>query len=217
MLSVLACGSFDGDQNLVNHLPVPPSPPHHSTSCSRAFLCAEQSSSPIISSITSLSLCSALPATELLEEGQVTSPLSSPINCSRLNKAQCLFNVCVAWIDIRDVKLPSPGWGTAQLGGSHTGVSQVRCRLWGVRSCKRTGREQAWVGSWALQPTFPKVPDDQMSSSVHRNGQWKAHSWNRKEFSLSQTADCSKGDSVPIALRNCSAEAWCPAQSSTSS
>ena len=33
-------------------------------------------------------------------------------------------------------------WGIAELEGPHTGVSQVRCRLWGVESCKRTGREQ---------------------------------------------------------------------------
>lgn len=127
--------------------------PHHSTSCSRAFLCAEQSSWPLISNTTSLSLCSAFPATELLEEGQVTSPLSSPINCSRLNKAQCLFNVCVAWIDIRDVKLPSPGWGTAQLGGSHTGGG-----LSSGADCGESGRVRGLGGSrleWGPGPYSP--------------------------------------------------------------
>ena len=54
-------------------------------------------------------------------------------------------------------------------------------------------------------------------SSVHRNDQWKVHNWNRKEFSLSQIEDCSKGDSVSIVLRNCSAEACHPAHYSTSS
>ena len=28
---------------------------------------------------------------------------------------------------------PSPGWGPAGLGGPHTGVSQVVCRLWGAK------------------------------------------------------------------------------------
>ena len=130
-------------------------------------------------------------------------------------QARCLFHACVVWIHIRDVKLPSPGWGTAELEGPYTGMSQVGCRLWGVESCKRTGREQGWVGSQVLQLIFLKVLD-QMSSSVHRNDQWKVHNRNRKEFSLSQTV-AFKGDSVPRALRNCSAEAWCPAQSSTSS
>ena len=49
------------------------------------------------------------------------------------------------------VNSPSPGWGPAGLGGSvpHIGVSQVRCRLWGVESYQRTGREEdcEWVPS----------------------------------------------------------------------
>ena len=154
MLSVLACGSSHGGQNLVNPLPVPASPPHHSTSCSWLFLLEEQSSWPLTSSITSLSLCSALPATELLQEDQVTSPLSSPINCSRLNKAQCL-----SMFVLLEFTSDMLSWGIAELEGPHTGVSQVRCRLWGVESCKRTGREQGWVGSQVLQLVFFKVLD----------------------------------------------------------
>lgn len=46
-----------------------------------------------------------------------------------------LFNAFVAWIHIRGCKLPLLlVVGPAGLGGQspHTGVSQVRCRLWGV-------------------------------------------------------------------------------------
>ena len=67
-----------------------------------------------------------------------------------------------------------------------------------------------------IRESIEPIKPFQMSSSVHRNDQWKVHNRNRKEFSLSQTV-ALKGDSVPRALRKCSAEVWYPAQSSTSS
>ena len=73
--------------------------------------------------------------TELLEEGkQVTPPLSSsnPLCKSGRRRNACSILV-LSEFTAEILSSLSPGWGLVGLWGPHTGVSQVICRLWGVK------------------------------------------------------------------------------------
>ena len=120
--------------------------------CIQCFWCVSKSSQPLTSDPTSLApgfllllLCvelltpytlfhfsaSVLSSTSKLEEGnQVTSSLSSsnPLCKSGRRPNACSMLVLFEFTS-EMLSFPSPGWGPAGLGGPHTGVSQVMCRL----------------------------------------------------------------------------------------
>ena len=137
---VLARGSLDSGQNLVNTL-ITSSKAATFPSHSRVFL--PGGAGLLISCIVFLlRLCAQLAQQrELPEEAdQVTPLLPSSILCARLGAREMLVPCCVAWINIRGFKLPF-SW----LGSSWACVSPaLEC----LRLCadsgepsKRTGRE----------------------------------------------------------------------------
>lgn len=204
---VSACGPSDGGQNLVNPVPSTTITPRHSTSCSWLFL-HEDRAPDLSHHVSLLHLCARSPSNRTPWGRPSHTPLSSPINRSRLNKAQCLFNVCVAWIHISHVKLPSPGWGTAELEGP-TGVSRGRVQTVGSRWSKRTGGGGAGLsGISSLTARTLQCPWSQVSQRV-----WKYITELEKSFLFEPNwGQCPWSSEELLCWK-----AWGPAQSSTSS
>ena len=167
MFRVLPYGSLDRFQNLVNPSPGPP-PSSLFHFLLRIFLPEDQSSLSLISYFPSLPVHSALPANRApwrRGPSHISFVLYHPFVQGWM-QARGSLNAFVAWINIRDLKLPSSWLGSSWPWGPHTGVSQVRCRLWGVEKCKRTGREQDLSGAPSFTPLLRSV-----NSSVQRNNQ----------------------------------------------
>ena len=131
--------------------PIPASP---STSCSRfSFM---RSRAPDLShQVSLLCLCARL----FQRQNSFRKTKSHPLYPLPLTVQDSTKRSACSMFVLLEFTSDMLSWGIAELEGPHTGVSQVRCRLWGVESCKRTGREQGWVGSQVLQLVFFKVLD----------------------------------------------------------
>ena len=111
--------------------PIPASP---STSCSRFSFMKEQSSWPPRSSVTSLPVCSALPANRApWRRGPSHIPFI--LFVQGWMQAWSLLNAFIAWIHIRDGKLPFSWLGSSWGWGPPT----LEC----LRSCEDCGKSSS--------------------------------------------------------------------------
>ena len=204
MSRVLPYGSPDGFQSLVNPSPGPP-PSSLFRFLLPVFLPENQSSLSLISYFPSLPVHSALPANRAPRRrgpSHISFALFHPFVQSWMH-AQGSLNAFVAWINIRDLKLPFSWLGSSWLWGPPT-LKRLRSSAdcGELRSVRGLGGSRVWVGPPVLHPFWDLWIQvfKEIINKPSIMGIWKGFVWTKLRTVLWET-------DAQIVLRTCLTEA----------